>query len=301
MTQASRDRNLLGYRKQRGGVLICTDVAARGLDFPDIGTVIQVCPSVETASYIHKIGRTGRAGKAGTAIQFSTVAEQKYIDQLISEKQIEFNQIAQYDTFEQDKKLMNYDTNEETFHEAQRSLLLYYLQVNNTYKLDRFQTFQGVRDFYRTVMESEQELLPIEPRIITLSGLPKHQAEEIFDIPEGFLGFARDNRRGNNKNNKFNRFSNNGSNNRGGNSYNRGGNNYNRGGNSYNQEAIATIETTVPMEIGTTIVPIMMVATKEITSSPIETWTETPIETTDISCKSRLCHDYVISLRYTCI
>ena len=58
-----------GYRDSKFDILVATDVAARGLDVPDIRLVIQCQPpSVET--YVHRSGRTGRAGKKGTCTVF---------------------------------------------------------------------------------------------------------------------------------------------------------------------------------------------------------------------------------------
>ncbi len=50
--------------------IVATNVAARGLDFPHIDLVIQMCPPLNTEEYIHRAGRTGRAGKEGTCLTF---------------------------------------------------------------------------------------------------------------------------------------------------------------------------------------------------------------------------------------
>ena len=75
LRQSARDRVLRDYRDQRFRVLVATDVAARGLDIPHIGCVINFdlpqCPE----DYVHRIGRTGRAGAEGIAINFVSPAD----------------------------------------------------------------------------------------------------------------------------------------------------------------------------------------------------------------------------------
>lgn len=51
---------------------IATDVASRGLDIPDVDTVINYSFPLTTEDYVHRIGRTGRAGKKGIAHTFFT-------------------------------------------------------------------------------------------------------------------------------------------------------------------------------------------------------------------------------------
>ena len=51
-------------------VLVATDIAAKGLDFPDIQHVINFDMPTEIENYVHRIGRTGRCGKTGVATTF---------------------------------------------------------------------------------------------------------------------------------------------------------------------------------------------------------------------------------------
>lgn len=63
-------------------VLLCTDVAARGLDFPAVSTIIQYDPAGDPAEYVHRVGRTARMGQQGEALLFLMHSEMPYIDLL---------------------------------------------------------------------------------------------------------------------------------------------------------------------------------------------------------------------------
>lgn len=70
IAQKQREITLQNFRDGKFGVLVATDVAARGLDIPEIDLVIQTEPPADVDSYIHRSGRTGRAGNKGVAICF---------------------------------------------------------------------------------------------------------------------------------------------------------------------------------------------------------------------------------------
>lgn len=70
--QAERFRNLDAFKTGSATVLVATDVAARGLDIPNVMLVINVTFPLTVEDYVHRIGRTGRAGATGTAITFFT-------------------------------------------------------------------------------------------------------------------------------------------------------------------------------------------------------------------------------------
>ncbi|MCB9868753.1 MAG: DEAD/DEAH box helicase [Planctomycetes bacterium] len=68
LAQAQRTRTLAAFRSGVTRVLIATDVAARGLDVPEVSTVIQVDMPMDSEVYTHRSGRTGRAGRKGHSI-----------------------------------------------------------------------------------------------------------------------------------------------------------------------------------------------------------------------------------------
>lgn len=71
-TQQEREHALSMFKKGRCPVLVATDVAARGLDIPDVRHVINYDMPSNIDDYVHRIGRTGRCGATGTAIGFMT-------------------------------------------------------------------------------------------------------------------------------------------------------------------------------------------------------------------------------------
>ena len=63
-------------------VTLGTDVAARGLDLPNVTQVVQYDPPTDPKDYIHRIGRTARGGRSGSAYIFLLPSEVEYIDLL---------------------------------------------------------------------------------------------------------------------------------------------------------------------------------------------------------------------------
>ena len=72
-----RKANLEMFKKQQVRFLICTDVAARGLDVKSVPFVINVTLPDDKANYVHRIGRVGRAERMGLAISLVAAYKEK--------------------------------------------------------------------------------------------------------------------------------------------------------------------------------------------------------------------------------
>ena len=82
LKQMSRDRVMQSFRLGSIGIMIATDVAARGIDIDDIEAIINFDIPQENEIYVHRIGRTGRAGKTGLAITLATTRQKKRIEEI---------------------------------------------------------------------------------------------------------------------------------------------------------------------------------------------------------------------------
>jgi len=79
VTQAQRERVLERFRAGRTQLLVATDVAARGLDIPEVSHIINYDLPLDAESYVHRIWRTGRAGRAGQALTLVTPRERRQL------------------------------------------------------------------------------------------------------------------------------------------------------------------------------------------------------------------------------
>lgn len=86
MTQKERIEIFKIFRQAKSGILLCTDVAARGLDLPKVDCVIQYTGPTSARDYVHRIGRTARAGSSGSATILLTPPEIEFVRMLESRR-----------------------------------------------------------------------------------------------------------------------------------------------------------------------------------------------------------------------
>jgi superfamily II DNA/RNA helicase len=92
MDQSARLKTLAGFRANEITYLVASDVAARGLDIPDVSHIFNFDVPIHAEDYVHRIGRTARAGREGfsfTLVSSSELKHLKAIEQLIK-RQIEW-------------------------------------------------------------------------------------------------------------------------------------------------------------------------------------------------------------------
>jgi ATP-dependent RNA helicase DeaD len=102
LPQAQRTRTLDAFRNGTINILVATDVAARGIDVPDIGMVIHADIPKDTDIYTHRSGRTGRAGKTGKSLLMVPVSAQVRIHRMFRSAGIE----ARWEPIPSPKKIL---------------------------------------------------------------------------------------------------------------------------------------------------------------------------------------------------
>jgi len=85
MEHEARKQNFFGFDKARpdnecqGAVLVCTDVASRGLDFKNVAWIVQYDVSSQIKEYVNRVGRTARIASQGSSLCFLMPTELAYV------------------------------------------------------------------------------------------------------------------------------------------------------------------------------------------------------------------------------
>jgi ATP-dependent RNA helicase DeaD len=82
MSQGAREATMNAFRQKRVKILVCTDVASRGIDVKDITHVVNYSLPRELDNYVHRIGRTARSGKTGIAMSLVTPSHRHLLSKI---------------------------------------------------------------------------------------------------------------------------------------------------------------------------------------------------------------------------
>lgn len=93
LTQNKREKLMARIKEGKLRFLVATDVAARGIDIPELSHVFMMEPPEDPESYVHRAGRTGRAGATGTAITMVDVIQKMELERIASRFKIKFEEI----------------------------------------------------------------------------------------------------------------------------------------------------------------------------------------------------------------
>jgi ATP-dependent RNA helicase DeaD len=92
LSQKDREKVMARIRKGKLRFLVATDVAARGIDLPELSHVIIYEPPEDPEDYIHRAGRTGRAGASGEAISLVDVLERTQLKRIAARYKVDFQE-----------------------------------------------------------------------------------------------------------------------------------------------------------------------------------------------------------------
>ncbi len=145
LSQKDRERVLERVRQGNLRFLVATDIAARGLDIPELTHVIQYEPPEHMEGYIHRAGRTGRAGAAGVAISLVSTLEKFDLDRIAKRYHIEM----------EERPLPTDEDVEALVAERLTALLEARLRERDNLQTERSRRFIGLA---RSLAESEDEM-----------------------------------------------------------------------------------------------------------------------------------------------
>lgn len=97
MPQRARAAALEAWAPLSRGALFTTDLAARGLDFPDVDWVVQVDAPTDPDAFVHRVGRTARAGRSGNSLALLAPNEEPYVD-FLARRRVPLSRAAAYPT-----------------------------------------------------------------------------------------------------------------------------------------------------------------------------------------------------------
>lgn len=161
-----RRTNLVNqFKKDKSGLLVCTDVGARGMDFPNVTEVLQIGVPSELANYIHRIGRTARGGQEGSSRIFLCEEEMPFVEALQRRKRVEIKNKEEYaPSGESIAAFSERVDDEELLIEAITSLISFYRSAIREYGFHERRLLPEVASTFGLLLNDEQRKIPIHSR-----------------------------------------------------------------------------------------------------------------------------------------
>lgn len=212
LTQGKRRSQQKAFRINRSGVLVASNVAARGMDFPDVTHVIQIGISPEIESHTHRIGRTGRAGKKGEAILITTKTELPYVGAL-KDQGNKFVEEKEYEPDEEfESKLRSYTKNYDAGALIHTYLSAYASVPKNVANMRHDKIVADCSLFYQDLKGEYEEKPTLSGSAASKVGFDSRIMRKFFNIVGGSTGGSwrrngGDHRRSRHYDNKRNNYS----------------------------------------------------------------------------------------------
>ncbi|KAL3234903.1 Uncharacterized protein RNJ44_02691 [Nakaseomyces bracarensis] len=188
VTQNKRTRIVTEFKKKSKGLLVCTDVGARGMDFPNITEVLQIGLPSELPNYIHRIGRTARSGKEGSSVAFISKSELPFFKLLEEEHKVKIENVTEYEPQPHIMEALatKLHVNEDELHEIILSILSFYQVCLKDYGMNYRKILPEVAETYGALLLKEDKRLPFQGyHLLNRYGLGSDPvATKIFQVDE---------------------------------------------------------------------------------------------------------------------
>ncbi|CAG59137.1 uncharacterized protein GVI51_F05203 [Nakaseomyces glabratus] len=186
--QKKRTRIVNEFKTMKKGLLVCTDVGARGMDFPNITEVLQIGLPSEIPNYIHRIGRTARSGKEGSSVTFISKEELPFFEILEDKHNVTIKNIRK---FEAQPHVMadlslRLHVSEDELQEIILSVISFYRACLKDYGINYKNMLPQIAHTYGTLLQNEDKRIPLAGNhILNRLGMDRDPiATKMFQIDE---------------------------------------------------------------------------------------------------------------------
>ncbi|SCW04109.1 LAFE_0H06128g1_1 [Lachancea fermentati] len=209
--QRKRTKMVQHFKKAKEGLFVCTDVGARGMDFPDVEEVLQLGPPSEISNYVHRIGRTARGGKEGKASIYLCKAELPFIDTLSNEKNITIKEQCDFEPVDKDIIAFTEAVPDQMeLSDALLSLLSFYKGCEQAYRFRFNNVARQIAGSYGYLLGDPLAKMRISRDTASMRfGLRGRSAQDLFDLgPQNSYNNSYQNTRSRNSGSRGSQFEN---------------------------------------------------------------------------------------------
>lgn len=162
--QKKRTNLVKQFKKEKSGILICTDVGARGMDFPNVQEVLQIGVPSELANYIHRIGRTARGGQEGASTIFLCKDELPFVEELSNRRNVTIANKKEYEPSRETIEQLSSEVDPQEFADVIISLISFFRTAIREYRFKENRLLPNVASTYGIMLADEESKIPIYDR-----------------------------------------------------------------------------------------------------------------------------------------